>query len=142
MVPLTNSLKHAAACRSMPQRAKIFLGTVGACEPKFSWGPLVLARAQGCGGHLPWAPAVLEGPVDIFLEYFHSNVTGSELTSRMQIILTLVAIMPASIVTHDKGGQYPPYLCPIVLTRFSMWTTYMASLNLEAMTVAWWSPVG
>ena len=31
MVPLTNSLKHAAACRSMPQRAKIFLGTVGAC---------------------------------------------------------------------------------------------------------------
>ena len=30
MVPLTNSLKHAAACRSMPQRAKIFLGTVGA----------------------------------------------------------------------------------------------------------------
>ena len=28
MVPLTNSLKHAAACRS---------------EPKFSWGPLVLA---------------------------------------------------------------------------------------------------
>ena len=32
MVPLTNSLKHAAACRSMPQRAK------------FSWGPLVPAR--------------------------------------------------------------------------------------------------
>ena len=30
MVPSTNSLKHAAACRSMPQRAKIFLGTVGA----------------------------------------------------------------------------------------------------------------
>ena len=28
MVPLPNSLKHAAACRS---------------EPKFSWGPLVLA---------------------------------------------------------------------------------------------------
>ena len=31
MVPLTNSLKHAAAYRNMPQRAKIFLGTVGAC---------------------------------------------------------------------------------------------------------------
>ena len=33
VVPLTNSLKHAAACRSMPQRAKIFLGTVGAWAP-------------------------------------------------------------------------------------------------------------
>ena len=32
MVPLTNSLKHAAACRS---------------EPKFSWGPLVLAQGAG-----------------------------------------------------------------------------------------------
>ena len=37
MVPLTNSLKHAAACRSMPQHA-------AACrsEPKLSWGLLVL----------------------------------------------------------------------------------------------------
>ena len=40
MVPLTNSLKHAAACRS---------------EPKFSWGPLVPAwhPPYGPWGHVP-----------------------------------------------------------------------------------------
>jgi len=37
MVPLTNSLKHAAACRS---------------EPKFSWGPLVPGRHVWLSGAL------------------------------------------------------------------------------------------
>ena len=60
-VPLTNSLKHAAACRSVPQHA-------AACrsEPKLSWGPLVLGGGLSffSGGGAPGVRG--SGPEGIF----------------------------------------------------------------------------
>ena len=47
MVPLTNNLKHAAACRS---------------EPKFSWGPLVLA-AECWEVHETLRNVIVEGEI-------------------------------------------------------------------------------